>query len=599
MNPFVQFFRKPFRPRSRARGYGAVCRIDRTPTLTRPSGTLSHRSLVELVARAVSFSVSGGCLRRSGVLCGGILGMAVAFATVQRCNGAGSGSAESDVLQSLSAAPVYFEANHGQANCDAHFIARGRDFNLLLSPATAELVLGHPGSPSVTETGESKPRARTVQLQFAGANPGAEMSGAGELPGRANYLLGSDPARWRTGVPLFSRVAISDLYPGVHLVYYANRDQLEYDFQLQPGVDPGQIKFHVKGADAVRVDAAGELVLQVGDAKIREHKPVVYQAINGVRRPVAAGYRLADDHTVGFEIATYDRSQPLVIDPILSFSTYFGGTKGDIAWDVALDSNGYVYVVGETLSAGIATPGAYQPANAGSSHYNGDAFIAKFANGTSNLIYLTYLGGSDNDAALGVAVDASGSAFVTGFTDSSNFPVVNTTIQDHIAGHNNNARELYAIDAFVAKLSPDGGSLQYSTFLGGESREAGNSIAVDGSGSAYVTGFTESTNFPAIQTAPQHYQTNFGGHVDAFVAKIQTISNLASLAYCTYLGGTNQDNGEGISVDAAGCAYVTGFTLSTNFPTYPLNNSWFNGQTNRTSQYLTRSSRSCRPPVIP
>lgn len=481
-------------------------------------------------------------------------------------------------LQQMQNAPLYFEANHGQAGDASQFIARGRDCNILLSPTNAEMVLAPSDHPQQSAAG------RTVRLRFTGANAAAGMTGLEELSGRANYFLGNEPVAWHTGIPLFSKVAVDDLYPGVRLVYYCSRQQLEYDFQLQPGVDPGIIRFSVEGADAIRLDHNGNLVLQIGEAEIREHKPVVYQMINGVRQSIVGRYRMNGKDTVGFDIGDFDRSKPLVIDPILSFSTYFGGTKGDIAWDIALDGSGNVYVAGETFSDGLATPGAFQNAYAGKGHYDGDAFVAKFANGSSNLVYLTYLGGTKDDAALGIAVDSEGNAFVTGFTDSSDFPVANSAVQNQIAGHNNNASHIYPIDAFVAKIGPEGTNLLYSTFLGGESREAGNAIAVDSAGAAYVTGYTQSTNFAAMMQAPHHYRTNYaGGSQDAFVAKIESVSNLATLAYCTYLGGTNQDNGQGISVDAQGCAYVTGFTLSTNFPTVPLNNSWFNGQTNKNS----------------
>ena len=244
------------------------------------------------------------------------------------------------------------------------------------------------------------------------------------MSGKINYLIGNEPAGWQTGVATFAKVRVADIYPGVNLTYYGNQRQLEYDFTVAPGADPGVIAIRFDGADKISISPAGELVLNLGDSEIRQPKPVIYQTANGARQEISGGYKILDAHTVAFAVGDYDHSLPLVIDPILSYSTYFGGAADDIAWNVAVDTNGFVYVAGETLSANLATAGAFQTNYAGGT-YTGDAFVAKFSNDGSNLVYCTYLGGSQDDFASGLAVDNAGDVFLTGSTDSPNFPTNN------------------------------------------------------------------------------------------------------------------------------------------------------------------------------
>jgi hypothetical protein len=463
--------------------------------------------------------------------------------------------------------PLYFEANQGQADSPAQFIARGRDSEFLISPSAAEFVLRKMTAPRNFSE-------RTVRMQFTGANKGAQISGAEELSGKINYLIGNEPARWRTGVATFARVRVGQLYPGVNLAYYGNQRQLEYDFTVAPEADPGVIAIHFDGADKISVNPAGELVLNLGDSEIRQPKPVIYQTANGERKEISGGYKILDACTAGFAVGDYDHGLALVIDPILSYSTYFGGNADDTAWKVAVDANGFVYVAGQTLSSQFAakvplsTPGAFQTNYQGGSQA-GDAFVAKFGNSGSNLVYYTYLGGSADDAAYGLAVDAAGDAYVAGATESPNFPT-KSAIYTNISGVLNPHVGLYPADAFVAELDPSGSNLVYSTYLGGENADAAYGIAVDLSGNAYLTGFTYSTNFPVTNAIQNHlacppntiYVNN---NANAFVAKIG--AGGSPLLYSTYFGGTNYDLGKSIAVDSAGSAYVTGFTDSTNFPT--------------------------------
>ncbi len=479
-----------------------------------------------------------------------------------------TGAASGTVATSVNA-PLYFEANHGQAGAAARFIARGQECSVLLAPAEATLILATGPQPltppflrRTAPRGDGQPfETRAVRLRLRNGNPRAAMTGLDELPGKANYLLGNDPADWRAGVPLFSRVQVEEIYPGIGLVYHADDSaRLEYDFIVQPHADPDQISFVIEGADRVSLDASGNLVLKIGGDEIGEHKPVVYQNVRGVRKEIEGAYRVTGDSTVSFRLGDYDRSVPLIIDPVLVFSSYLGGSKMDIGWSIALDPGGNIYIAGETLSK-LATTNAFQATYQGGNRSFGDAFIAKYDNSGSNLLYLTYLGGRRDDGALGIAVDAAGYAYVTGFTDSPNFPVTNAPFRSAITGKSNNAVHIPPVDAFVAKLNTNGASLIFSTFIGGDGRDEGVGIAVDGS-AVYVTGLTESTNLVPI---PNGYQTASGGRADAFVVKFNN-DGTTNGYYSTYLGGTNGEYAESIAVDGAGSAYVTGFTSSTNFP---------------------------------
>jgi len=470
--------------------------------------------------------------------------------------------------------PLCFEAGPASVAGPARFITRGCNYQFSLSPAEVQITLGKNGV-----------KPAEVRMDFAGSSPGAQMSGDTGLPGKVNYLLGNDPAVWRTGVPTFARVRVGQLYPGVTLVYYGNQRQLEYDFTLAPGTDPDVIKIHFAGMDKISIGGRGELILALGQDEIRQRAPVIYQTVAGLRQAVDGGYRVIDAHTVAFAIGKYDHQLLLVIDPVLSFSTYFGGNSSDNAWAIALDTNGFIYIAGQTLSkqmsatnpAPFSTAGAFQTNFAGGGT-TGDAFVAKFDNSGTNLIYLTYLGGSVDDVALCIFVDNGGNAFVGGYTDSANFPVTPGAISTNISGVPDKYVHLYPVDGFVAELNPGGSSLVYSTYLGGGQADGVYGIAVDSADNAYVTGFTSSTNFPTTNALPfqlagttntllNHLACPYSYYFNnnAFVAEIA--SNGTALKFSSYLGGTNYDWGNSIAVDSSNYIYVTGFSASTNFPT--------------------------------
>jgi hypothetical protein len=464
-----------------------------------------------------------------------------------------------------------FEANRGQAEKGVDFLARGAGYALFLKPAEAVLLLSRRGGEAARERAaeegaalsardegrgeapaEEPPAVLRMKLVGAGANVSAE--GADELAGKVNYLVGNDPARWRTEVPTFGRVRYRGVYPGIDLVYYGNQRQLEYDFVVAPGRDPRAVRLQFEGADKVEVGADGDLLLTLGEEVIRQPKPVVYQEVAGARRAVEGGYEIEAGGRVGFALGEYDPSAPLVIDPVLVYSTYLGGTgaEGSLGSgnDIAVDSAGNAYVCGSTLSTNFPTANALQAANAG----NEDVFVAKLNATGSALVYSTYLGGGSQDRCFGLAIDTSGRAHVTGQTFSTNFPTANAI--DATRGATNE-------DAFVARLAADGSALVYSTYLGGdESSEFGRGIAVDSAGNAYVTGTTFSDNFPTLNPIQAAFG---GGSTDAYLAKIN--ADGSALVYSTYLGGSDNDDGNGIAVDSAGNAYVAGRTASsTDFP---------------------------------
>ncbi|MCX8090075.1 MAG: SBBP repeat-containing protein [Verrucomicrobiae bacterium] len=460
--------------------------------------------------------------------------------------------------------PFGFEELTQRAGAAPCFIARGPDSALMVSPNGVTLTLARGNLPVAASRAERTamrhPRlVRSVRLEFVNAAAQARMVGLEALPAHVHYLLGNDPAQWRTRLTLFSRVQVRDLYPGVDVIYYNTARRIEYDLHLAPGTDPRTIVIRVIGADALRLDTNGDLLIWLGDEDVRQPRPVAYQVDRGTRRTVHAAYRLLDSQTFGFELGAYDPALPLVIDPVLSYATFFGGAGSDIAWDLALDAAGNIYVAGESMSAGLATPGAFQTTNRMGTSLGGDVFVAKFDNLATNLIYATYLGGSGDDAALGLAVSADGRAFLTGFTTSTNFPIANA-LRPAISGSKDPVFGVYPMDGFVTALSSNGASLLFSTYLGGNSHDEGIGIALDPTGNIYVTGFTDSTNFPTAGST----RTNYAGGRDAFVTKLAPGGT--NFVYSFFLGGTNVDNGEGIVADSAGNAYVVGFTASTNFP---------------------------------
>ena len=498
--------------------------------------------------------------------------------------------AEARILDNYGKLPLSFEANHGQTDGRVKFLSRTSGYSLFLTGDEAVLALsgkkkgspqGLKPAPLAAASGtlrlrsgqalEAVPFPKTVhgtssdkndaaadrmtggvlRMKLRNANPAAKVTGEDELAGTSNYFIGNDPAKWRSNVPTYAKVKYEGIYSGIDLVYYGNQRQLEYDFIVAPGADPRRIAFDVRGAKRIRRDAQGDLVLKTTEGEIRWHKPVVYQEKNGTRQGIAARYAITAANRVGFEVAKYDASRPLYIDPLI-YSTYLGGSGADEGRGIAVDSSGNAYITGWTDSRDFpTTPGAFQTTCCG-------AFVTKFSPTGSTLVYSTYFGYGSTS---GIAVDSSGNAYVTGYTESTNFPVTPGAFQATCGGgepYNN------CMDAFVTKLDPSGSALVYSTYLGGSSWDSAYGIAVDSAGNAYVTGYTQSSNFPTVNPLQPTYG---GGVYDAFVTKLNPSGS--ALVYSTYLGGSGKDLAWGIAVDSSGNAYVTGSTHSLNFPKTP------------------------------
>ncbi len=426
------------------------------------------------------------------------------------------------------AAPLFFVENHGQAPQEVQFSVGAPDIRAQFSADGVSFEW----------------QSAALRLKFAGSSPAPAIEGLERLPGKANFLLGSDPSNWRTDVPVFAGIVYRELYPGVDMVYAGAPQRLKSEFLVAPGADPRAIQMVFEGARRVWTDEDGALMIETSSGVLREAPPVVYQEIDGEVRSVASSYFLHPDGSVGFELAAYDESRLLVIDPELAYSSYVGGSYTDAAASVAVDSQGAAYVAGWTDSNNLPTQNPLRTRSGGV-----EAFVIKWNPSGNSLVYATYLGGSGDDRALSVAVDSSGSVLLAGSTTSTNFPAFMAVRSASGGGR----------DAFAVKLDPTGAAFVYSTYLGGAAQDSANAIAVDTAGNAYIAGETASDNFPLANP----YQNTRRGRLEAFVTKL---SPQGSLMYSTLLGGSGDDRASAIAVDSSGQAYVSGSTDSTNFP---------------------------------
>ncbi len=473
--------------------------------------------------------------------------------------------------------PLRFEPADIQADDPGTFVARGPGYAVWVTATSIYLRLPGPGRAeaqtltpaSQREIPAFQPGINAVlRLGLAGANPAARLIGMNQLDGRVNYLRGPDPANWRRNVPVFGKVRCKGIYPGIDVVYYGtSQEQLEYDFIVAPGASPGVIALTVEGAEQAGVLPQGDLLLDAAGGKVRLRKPVIYQVKDGCRVAISGGYEMTAQETacvrselhpdgtpitIRFRIGDYDPTLPLVIDPILDYATYLGGSGYDSPRALAVDAAGNAYIAGVTQSADFPTAspldGAYDDT---------DAFVVKLNVDGSGFEYATYFGGSSGDYASGIAVDAQGDVYLTGETWSgADFPLVNPVQPNHKFG---------GTDAFVAKINAAGNAIVYSTFLGGNGNDTGRSIAVDAAGQACVAGLTTSSDFPVTAGT---FQESLAGAYDVFVTKFS--SDGTSHVYSTYLGGTGDEFSYDVprlALDATGHAHVAGLTASTDFPT--------------------------------
>ena len=505
----------------------------------------------------------------------------------QKSLNAASGSVIEHNYQAL---PLTFEVNAGQMDSQVKFRSRGAGYSVFLTSGSMVLALRASGElPGSNDAIISNPlftpvptiqtvlarrrqrkaaakrsaeAAITVNLVGAASNP--MIVGEAPLATKVNYFIGRDPRKWKTNVPTYARVRYRNVYPGIDLVYYGNNQQVEYDFDLAPGADASKIELSVQGTDALDLDPNGNLILSVGATQLVFQPPIIYQTVGGAREPVAGGYFLRDSTHVGFAVAGYDKTKPMVIDPVLGYSTFLGGSSDDFSGGIAVDSNGDAFVTGSTDSPDfpLASLGPYSPTQ-------WRLFLAELDPTGSNLLFADYFGGtSGNDDTYGIALDAAGNPYVTGSTASTDFPVV-SAYQSNLTGSQ---------DAFLVKFVSNGSSIIYSTYLGGSSSQISNSVSVDAAGEAIIVGVTQSTDFPVVNayqsSAAADQFGDWGSY--GFVTKFSPAGS--SLVYSSYFAGNTLNTGTpctgcspyselaGVTTDGSGNAYVVGNTTTNNFP---------------------------------
>ncbi|HEY6391902.1 MAG TPA: SBBP repeat-containing protein [Bryobacteraceae bacterium] len=429
--------------------------------------------------------------------------------------------------------PLSFEENKGQTDPQVKYLTHGPGFILYLTGK--EMVLAGPDS-----------SRGTLRMRLEGANPNARLEPLDKLPGITNYFIGNDPSQWRTHIANYSKVAMRGVYPGIDLIVYGNQRQLEYDLAVAPGADPSRIRVKFDGAESMTEQSNGDLVIRGAGTEILQRKPVIYQMTGNERSLIDGHFTLRGRNRVGFEVARYDMRKPLVIDPSVMVGTYLGGSASDQANGIATNFTG-IYITGSTNSANFPNNNAFHANFSGGAM---DAFVTKLNQAGTTIVYSTYLGGTNTDSGQAIAVDAQGSAYVTGSTSSANFPL-SVTVQSLYGGNS---------DVFITKVNPTGDGLTYSTYLGGIGQDRGTGIAIDGNLNAYITGSTTGS-FPTVSAL----QPAFGGGTsDGFVVALNDKGD--TLRYSTYLGGAGNDFSNAIASDSGGNVFLTGSTTG-GFPT--------------------------------
>jgi uncharacterized protein (TIGR03437 family) len=461
--------------------------------------------------------------------------------------------------------PLAFEPNRGQGDRASEFLARGSGY-----------AIGVRRDGAVISLRDKNGKGELTTLRLIGASPTSRVAAKEPLPGKVNYFIGSNPKAWHTDIPTYAKIEIPGAYPGIDMVYYGAEGQLEFDFLVRAGGDASRIAMKFEAPARPHLDANGDLVV----GALRQHRPVAYQMTpESGRKAVDCRYIVHANQEVGILLGAYDHRRQLVIDPVISYATYIGGAVNDGIASIKVDAGGNLYMAGFTSSANFPVKGAAQSAYGGTNSpllqgQFGDAFVAKLNPAGTALVYATYLGGSGDDFATSIAVDASGNAYVVGATQSANFPTSTGAFQKNYRGFTDSDNNGFYNpgDGFAVKLNPSGNALLYSTYLGGTLNDLPMGVAVDSSGDAIVVGATESTDFPTTSAAlMRQYRgsSNVGSAVagDGFVAILNPAGT--ALNYSTFLGGKGHDAAKGIAVDAQNNMYICGMTSSSDFPTTP------------------------------
>jgi hypothetical protein len=471
-----------------------------------------------------------------------------------------------DARAILGQLPLIFEPNQGQADSRVKFLARGAGYSLFLDETSAVLTM---------QTARSAPNQQYVRMKLVGANSAAATAGTNPLPGKSNYIFGNDPQRWHTSIPQFAGVRYQSVYPGIDLVFYGKEGRLEYDFKVAPGADPSQAELQFDGATKLQI-SGGDLILTGEDeGGLRLHAPHIYQRDGDRKTPVAGRFVLRAANRVAFEIGSYDRSRELIIDPVLDFSTYFGGSGTETYPSVAVNGNGNIYIAGTTTSpqgsfpVGPTTsiPTTLTISPAGPSHI----FVAEINPFTATVLYETFIGSSGTDTSVGIAVDSSGDAYLAGNTTSSDFPTTGDFYQSSPEAKGAQCASITCTSVFVSELNPAGSALSYSSYLSGNGNDQASGMTIDLNGDVFVTGATTSQDTPSsadvfpASNSPVPYQPLPKASIQFFVTELNTrIPGPGGVTYSTYFGGSTPAGaiaiGGGIAVDSTGNIYFDGTT---------------------------------------
>ncbi|MBI4854558.1 MAG: SBBP repeat-containing protein [Acidobacteria bacterium] len=512
-------------------------------------------------------------------------------------------------LENYAKIPLSFEANQGQADDKVKFFSRGKGYSFLLTEQETLLTLKN----------DSQEKTSLVKMKFLGSNPKPRIEPIDKRFGKTNYFIGNNPSNWHTDLPIYNKVKYSEVYPGIDAIYYGNQQQIEYDLLVKPGADPSQISIQIdtNNSSALEIDLEGNLVIETSQGKLLKHKPIIYQEIEGEKQIIAGNYKLNGDNLLGFELGEYDITKPLVIDPIFVYSTYFGTTDNDKGYGINVDKLGNIYITGETVSTVFPLKNPIQTKENDSSL---EIFVTKLNPTATEIIYSTYLIGNDIDRGFALLIDAQGNTYLTGETYSSDFPTV-TPFQAKGGGGANidaflvkispegnkllystyfggsqverafnialtaggnivlagetNSPDLpvknafqpkkgdnFSFDAYVVRFSPDGSSIDFATYFGGNDLDKGHGMTIDSDGNIYLAGETNSTNLPVKNAM----QPSGGGttNIDIFIAKF---TPLGVLTFATYFGTLDLDRAFAITVDSAKNIYLTGMTNAIDFPT--------------------------------